>query len=87
MTSDYKSMPYTDEMECTITPPEPEAKPELINHDEYLVNYFKHLKSNWKVALSTRYHTSWFHTISDILEHFLHGLIPCIKWKHKQREK
>lgn len=39
------------------------------------MNYMKHLKANWKVA---------FHSLNDFLEHFIHGLIPCIKWEHKQ---
>jgi hypothetical protein len=37
------------------------------------MKYFKHLKENWKVAL---------HSLNDFLEHFLHGLIPAISWKH-----
>jgi hypothetical protein len=36
-------------------------------------NYFIHLIANWKIA---------FHALNDFLEHFLHGLIPIIKWKH-----
>lgn len=39
------------------------------------MNYMKHLKANWKVA---------FHSFNDFLEHFIHGLLPCIKWEHKQ---
>lgn len=42
------------------------------------VTYFQHLKANWKVAA---------HSLSDALEHFLHGLIPFIKWEHKQKMK
>lgn len=39
------------------------------------MGYMKHLKANWKVA---------FHSFNDFLEHFIHGLLPCIKWEHKQ---
>ena len=39
------------------------------------MNYLEHLKANWKVA---------FHSLGDFLEHFIHGLIPCIQWKHQQ---
>ena len=39
------------------------------------MKYMKHLKANWKVA---------FHSFNDFLEHFIHGLLPCIKWEHKQ---
>lgn len=39
------------------------------------MKYFKHLKSNWKVA---------FHSLSDFFEHLIHGLIPGIRWNHKQ---
>ncbi len=39
------------------------------------MTYFEHLKANWKVA---------FHSFNDFLEHFIHGLLPCIKWEHKQ---
>jgi hypothetical protein len=35
--------------------------------------YLIHLIANWKVAL---------HSLNDFFEHFLHGLIPCISWKH-----
>lgn len=42
------------------------------------MNYFEHLIANWKVAL---------HSLDDAAEHFLHGLIPKIKWKHKQPSK
>jgi GNAT superfamily N-acetyltransferase len=41
------------------------------------VNYFQHLKENWKIAL---------HSLNDFSEHFLHGLIPIIKWKHFHSE-
>lgn len=41
------------------------------------MNYFQHLKANWKVA---------FHSLNDFFEHFLHGLIPAIKWNHYQKK-
>jgi hypothetical protein len=41
--------------------------------EEKQMGYFEHLKANWKVA---------FHCLNDFLEHFLHGLIPCIHWEH-----
>ena len=37
------------------------------------MGYLKHLVANWKVSL---------HALNDFAEHFLHGLIPFIKWKH-----
>ncbi len=42
------------------------------------MSYFQHLKANWKVAA---------HSLNDALEHFLHGLIPFIKWEHKQKNE
>ena len=42
------------------------------------MNYVKHLKANWKVAL---------HSFNDFLEHFLHGLLPFIKWEHEQPKR
>jgi len=39
------------------------------------MTYFEHLKANWKVA---------FHSLNDFFEHFIHGLIPYISWKHTQ---
>ena len=39
------------------------------------MTYLEHLKANWKVA---------FHSLDDFLEHFLHGLIPYIRWRHIQ---
>ena len=41
-------------------------------------NYFVHLYKNWKVAL---------HSLSDFLEHFLHGMFPFINWKHSQHNE
>ena len=40
------------------------------------MNYFQHLKANWKVA---------FHSFNDFLEHFIHGLLPAISWNHIQK--
>lgn len=40
------------------------------------MNYLKHLCINWKVA---------GHCLLDFLEHFLHGLIPLIKWEHENK--
>lgn len=37
------------------------------------MNYFEHLIANWKVAARS---------LGDFIEHFLHGLIPVIKWEH-----
>lgn len=37
------------------------------------MNYFKHLCLNWKVAL---------HSLNDFAEHFIHGVLPFVKWKH-----
>ena len=42
------------------------------------MNYMKHLKANWKVAL---------HSFNDFLEHFIHGLLPFIKWEHEQPKR
>jgi hypothetical protein len=43
-----------------------------------VANYLKHMKANWKVA---------FHSLGDFTIHFLHGLLPIIKIKHKEREE
>lgn len=37
------------------------------------MTYLSHLRANWKVA---------WHSLGDFLEHFLHGLLPFISWKH-----
>jgi HPt (histidine-containing phosphotransfer) domain-containing protein len=37
------------------------------------MSYFEHLKVNWKVSL---------HSFSDMLIHFIHGLLPFIEIKH-----
>ena len=42
------------------------------------MNYFQHLKANWKVAL---------HSLSDMLIHFIHGLLPFIEIKHYENER
>ncbi len=39
------------------------------------MNYFEHLRLNWRVA---------FHAMFDFFAHFIHGLIPCIKIRHHQ---
>lgn len=39
------------------------------------MKYLKHLKSNLRVA---------FHSLYDFFEHLIHGIIPCIRWNHKQ---
>jgi len=36
--------------------------------------YFSHLWANWRV--------SW-HCLGDVIQHFLHGLLPFIGWKHQ----
>jgi len=41
------------------------------------MNYFKHLIANWKVCL---------HSLNDFSEHFIHGLLPFIKWNHYQKD-
>jgi hypothetical protein len=41
-----------------------------------MFNYLKHLIANWRVAL---------HALNDFAEHFLHGLIPAIKWDHNEK--
>lgn len=38
-------------------------------------HYFSHLLANWRVA---------GHAMNDLAEHFIHGLIPLIKWKHPE---
>ncbi len=40
--------------------------------------YWQHLRANWLVA---------GHSLCDFLEHFLHGLIPCIQWGHQQPDQ
>ena len=42
------------------------------------MNYFTHLKLNWQVA---------FHSLNDFCEHFIHGIIPCVSWKHAHDSK
>ncbi|RCX20864.1 hypothetical protein DFR58_10166 [Anaerobacterium chartisolvens] len=42
------------------------------------MNYLEHLKANWRVAL---------HGLNDFAEHFLHGLLPCVKGDHTQPKK
>lgn len=39
------------------------------------MTYFEHLKANWRVAA---------HAQRDVVAHFVHGLLPCIKIKHHQ---
>ena len=39
--------------------------------------YFVHLIKNWKVA---------GHALNDFAQHFMHGLVPCISWKHHHSE-
>lgn len=41
-------------------------------------HYIKHLIANWRIAL---------HALNDCVEHFLHGLIPIIHWKHFHDEE
>jgi len=43
-----------------------------------MMNYFKHLYTNWIVA---------GHALKDFGCHFVHGLIPIIKIKHHQPVK
>ena len=49
------------------------------------MNYFEHLIANWRVA--ARSGKDLLHDLSDMLEHFIHGLIPFIKWNHQQPEE
>ena len=52
------------------------------------MGYIEHLKLNWKVAFrSLRKHDKLLHNLNDFAEHFLHGLIPLIKWEHKYNKK
>jgi len=37
------------------------------------MGYFRHLAKNWRV--------SW-HSLGDVFKHFIHGVIPIIKFKH-----
>lgn len=41
------------------------------------MNYLEHLLANWKVAI---------HSLNDFVEHFIHGLIPFVEWKHYHNE-
>ena len=43
-----------------------------------IMNYWIHLKANWRVA---------GHAIGDCLAHLIHGLIPAIKISHHQPDK
>lgn len=41
------------------------------------MSYFKHLIANWRVAI---------HSLNDFFEHFLHGILPFIKWNHYEEK-
>lgn len=51
------------------------------------MSYLAHLKANWRVAkraLAEFRKSKNPHDLNDCVEHWLHGLIPIIHWKHYQ---